>query len=50
MNIGDQALEDSVIEEYCNNSLEEIQRRKSAGQSSFFSRMFDFSGHADLDQ
>ena len=42
--IGDDALEDAVFEEYINNSKEEQQRRDTAGQSSFFSRMFDFSG------
>ena len=50
-NIGDDALEDSVCDEYFNNTLKEIERRKAEGQGSFFSRMFDFSGdqRAELD-
>ena len=43
MNIGDDALETSVSEEYMNNTREDLERRKVANQGSFFSRMFDFS-------
>ena len=46
-------MEDSVCDEYFNNSLKEIERRRadSVHGTSFFSRMFDFSGEqrADMD-
>ena len=48
-NIGDDALEDSVCDEYFNNTLKEIEKRRTDGQSSFFSRMFDFSGEQRME-
>ena len=53
-NIGDDALEDSVCEEYKANFKEEEERRKNVNNSSFFSisRMFDFSAEqkAEVDE
>ncbi len=43
-NIGDDALEDSVCEEYFNTTLKELENRRTQGGGSFFSRIFDFTG------